>query len=300
MDPGIRTITEHRLLLLAGAAIGLGLFLHGFTLWRRRRRIEDTPTSKVRSLSLGCVELSGRARARTLLRGPLSSVPCVFFRWRVEEERRSGKSRSWHTVASGSSEAVAFELEDDTGRVLVDPRGAQLEIEAQLRETDPEVTPALREIVGGSGLSFGGWLLGSPRVRVTEERIHEGDPLYVLGLAQPRPGASEEQRQAIAADLRTWKADPAAMARLDRDGDGHVDADEWELARSEVARRHAAEPAVDPVIVGRDPTGDATFLLSALGERALVRRLGWRSLASVVGGAGLALLSLAFLVSGCA
>jgi len=300
MEAVLASITQGKLLLGITAAAGAGLFGHGFALWRRRRRIEDTPTSKVRSLSLGRVELAGRARGRSPLRAPITGAPCVFFRFRVEEERRSGKSRTWHTVASGASEAVPFELEDETGRILLDPRGAQLELEPQLRETDPAVTPALREIIGGSGHSLGAWLLGSPRLRVTEARIHDGDALYVFGLAQTRAGVAAEARRALAEELRSLKADPGALVRFDRDGDGRLDADEWEVARREVAGRHAAVAPEDPVVVGRDPSGDTPFVLSAFGESALVRRLVVRSLASVVGGAGLALASLALLVSGCA
>jgi len=300
MEPGLASIAQGQLLLGAAAAAGAGLFGHGFTLWLRRRRIEDTPTSKVRSLSLGRVELAGRARGRSPLRAPITGTPCVFFRFQVEEEQRRGKHRGWRRVASGASEAIPFELEDETGRILVDPRGAQLELEPQLRETDPALTPALREIVGRSALPLGGWLLGSPRIRVTEARIHEGDALYVFGLAQTRPGVAGEARRATAAELRALKADPAALARFDRDGDGRVDADEWEVARREVAGRHAAVAPEDPVVVGRDPSGDLPFVLSAFGESALVRRLALRSLASVIGGAGLTLASLALLVSGCA
>lgn len=288
-------------LLALFAALGVGLFAHGFALWRRRRQIEDTPTSKARSLSLGRVELAGHARpaaACVPLRAPITETPCVFFRFRVEAERRSGKSRSWQTIASGASDGVPFDVEDETGRILVDPRGASFELEAQLRETDPMVTPALRALVGGSGVSLGSWLLGSPRLRVTEERIHEGDPLYVLGLAQPRPGAASEARRALAAELAGLKRDPVALARFDRDGDGHVDVDEWDAARAAVAARHAAVPQEDPVVVARDPAGEEPFVVSAFGERALVRRLYWRSLAEGIGGASLTLLALAFLVSG--
>lgn len=294
---------EIQALLAFFAVVGVGLFGHGFALWRRRRRIEDTPTSKARSLSLGRVELVGRARpgtGRLLLRAPISETPCVFFRFRVEEKRRSSRNRSWQTIASGSSDGVPFDLEDETGRVLVDPRGATLELEAQLRETDPALTPALHALVGGSGSSLGSWLFGAPRLRVTEERIHAGDTVYVLGLAQPRPGAAGESRRALGAELAALKRDPEALARLDRDGDGRVDADEWEAARRAAAVRHASVPQDDPVVIGRDLAGDAPFVLSAFGERALVRRLHWRSLAEGIGGAGLTLLSLAFLVSGCA
>ena len=86
------------------------LFAAGFTGFnaiqnlRRYQAIADTPTSKIRSASQGYVELSGtieKADSPDIqpLSGPLTGLPCVWYRYSIERYRRSGKSSHWQTDA---------------------------------------------------------------------------------------------------------------------------------------------------------------------------------------------------------
>ena len=68
---------------LAGGILGgLALFGAGFRAWRRLRLIEDTPTSRVRSMALGRVELAGSAVGKADLEAPFTGTPCVYYRYR--------------------------------------------------------------------------------------------------------------------------------------------------------------------------------------------------------------------------
>ena len=113
---------------LIGMGIGCFMFWRGFKLFHQKKLIENIPTSKVRSMAVGLVELSGKAQAaKELLTSPFSMASCVYFQYRVQEQRSSGKNSYWATVASYQSPQL-FYLEDETGRVLAYPQGAELHL----------------------------------------------------------------------------------------------------------------------------------------------------------------------------
>jgi hypothetical protein len=200
-------------------------------------------------------------------------------------------------VSKGDSSAWPFYLEDETGRVLVDPEGATVELRTDLRGRRVFPGDEYYTALEKHGWARRGWLGGSRRMRVSEWRIEPGDPLYALGVAQERPGLAQERRRHVAEKLAALKRDPEAMAHLDRDGDGHVSADEWEVARRLVVHEVDLTPQDDRVVIGRAPHREAPFYLSDRHERAVVRSLSWRSSASIFGGAALSLACLAVLLS---
>lgn len=106
--------------------IGLALFIYGFVELRKRNQIRDTPTSKIRSMAAGLVEISGVVRAadRTL-RSPLTDRECVIYRYKVEEWDTD--DLEWGTLAS-HTECAPFLIDDGTGEALVDPDGAELRL----------------------------------------------------------------------------------------------------------------------------------------------------------------------------
>lgn len=112
------------IILLVGFFGGLYLVYDGFNTWKLARLIQDTPTSKVRSMAVGRTELEGTVRKyehHTL--PPYIDRECVYVTWEAEKRERytddDGDTHyRWETVAKGT-EAVAFNLEDGTGKVLV-------------------------------------------------------------------------------------------------------------------------------------------------------------------------------------
>src|SRR5207237_1943596 len=62
----------------------------------------------------------------TPLIAPLSGLPCCWYRYTVREQTNTGNQESWQIVDSGES-TDTFWLEDQTGRVVVDPDGADIE-----------------------------------------------------------------------------------------------------------------------------------------------------------------------------
>ncbi|HLK33545.1 MAG TPA: GIDE domain-containing protein [Terriglobales bacterium] len=118
---------------LVGAVAGVYLFYRGFRMLQRKRLIEDTPTSKIRSAAMGLVEVSGLANGPYTIPAPISQLPCYFHRTMVWIYVQSGKSKRWKKVVDDRLH-VPFYLEDETGRVLVDPSNAELDIHRDFQQ----------------------------------------------------------------------------------------------------------------------------------------------------------------------
>src|SRR6266568_7977373 len=95
---------------------------------KRKRLVDNLPTSKTTGVFIGLVELKGTAESAQPLTSYLAGQPCVHYQWRVEEHwsrtvtetytDSDGKTRTrtrhesgWTTVGN-SSEISAFYLHD--------------------------------------------------------------------------------------------------------------------------------------------------------------------------------------------
>lgn len=269
--------------LLAGGLLLLRLGTRAF--WRLRT-LTDTPTARIQSAPQGYVELIGLALPHGgPARAPLTRTPCLWYRYRIEEQRRSGRGQRWVTLEDGESEAP-FLLDDGSGRCLVEPRGAHLHSRRRDRWQGSSRDPGNRGDAGWLGALFGN------SYRFTEERIESGDPLYVLGhLETPRRGPEDRERLRRAL-LRLWKSSPERAAALDSDGDGRISAEEWEEARARAERlaaRSEVERSRAPVLPLLRDTRDSRhpFVISAHTEPELAAMLRWQALGYTAGFVGL-------------
>jgi len=270
----------------------------GWLAWRtlyRVRLIEDTPTAKARSAPQGYVELEGVARmmADIPIVARLSGLPCCWYRYRIEELEQYRDSRGhartrWRVIDRGASEDT-FWLEDDTGRVAVDPVGAEIKPKYSDRWQSrsgltgiARPTPFFVDFFSTHGVTR--------NYRFTEERINRGDPVYVLGLL--RNLRSHDNLPTIEARIREllheWKKDqPQLRERFDLNRDGKIDEREWWLARqaarreAEHAHTEAINQTVDGVNVMIDPRDSRRpYLISAFTQSELLaqrRRTLWLS-----------------------
>jgi len=273
--------------LTAGAAYS---FWYAFKAWAKNRTIEDTPTSRVRSAAQGYVELSGRGVAppNDANKAPLTGLPCPWWRYKIEERRYSGRSRSWCTIQSDTS-AVPFLLDDGTGQCLIDPRGAEVFPGATDVWYGPTEWPQVH-IPKGSGVF--GWLVDTfvtDRYRYTEYRLQAREALYAIGAFRSLGGVSVDNPDAAVAELlHTWKQDPAALlARFDANHDGTLSGAEWEQARAAARRQvldgRAADTRPPSLNVLAKPKDGRSFLLAASDGETLARRFRLRALAGIAG-----------------
>ncbi len=172
-----------------GFCAGIGLFFYGFQLLQRRRLILDTPFSKIRSASMGMVEVSGLAVGPYTMVAPITARPCYYYRTLVWEYKQSGKNKQWVRVA-GECMHVPFFVDDNTGRVLVDPRGADLDLHCDFEEefcdsffTVKDSAPSnVRLFLGRHGI------VTNNKIKVQEFCIKPKNSLFILGTLGENPG----------------------------------------------------------------------------------------------------------------
>ena len=194
---GIDVGSDARILMLAiaGIIIGAGLFFHGFTLLKRRQMIQNTPTSKIRSIAMGPVEVHGKAMPseKKVMESPFSGKECVWYRYTVEEYRTTGKNHYWATVKNGDS-GVPFFVKDETGSVLVNPKEAEVDIPMDYEcdsgfGKDPPAR--VRKFLKSNAAGFEGLFGINSTMRYREYFITPGDKLYVMGTAGDNPYVEE-------------------------------------------------------------------------------------------------------------
>jgi hypothetical protein len=289
----IALIAEPALWALVGVVAGGVVFYHGFRLLQRRERILDTPTSSVRGVSLGPVEVSGTAVAPYTLISPLSELDCYYYRAVAWEGSGSDEKIHWKKVGEESL-CVPFFLDDGTGQLLIDPRGAELELHETFSEelSSPSslamITGSVRHFLGRRGLS------GDRPAKLVEYCIQPRDQLFVFGTVRENPGVEFPSRSgsnqspnpdspfmsSAAADLQRRAAIPVNLPRV-----GSAAASRAEHTMT------AREFDLSPAMVLMKGRPDEPFFISFRAQRDILSRLGWKSIFYIAGGAALILAS---------
>lgn len=295
------------LLACAGFCGGIWWFFHGFKLFRKKQLIDNIPTSKVRGMAMGLVELSGRAKRSTPLKGPLSQEDCVAYTYLIERYERREKSSSWVTIAKGNSFQCSFDLEDETGHVTIVPHNVEFIADAAYSFTTgwgKTLPPNLINFMTESSIAYRG-LLGNHTLRFTERSIRPGDSIYVLGTAKKTAASVQEEqirKNRLVERLKEVKNDPKFMAQADTNQDGHISEDEWQravlkvehdLLQNEMSQAVASD--VPDVVIGQGET-EKTFIVSNKSQEDLNQSFAWQMIGGIFGGATVSVACLWYLL----
>jgi hypothetical protein len=172
-----------------GFCAGIGLFFYGFRLLLRRRLILDTPLSKIRSAAMGMVEISGQAVGPYTMIAPLTERPCYYYRTLVWEYKQHGKNKQWVKVV-GECMHVPFFVDDNTGRLLIDPRGADLDLHRDFQEEFCDSLFTIKDPAPDNVhrfLSRHG-IVTDNKIKVEEYCIKPKNSLFILGTLGDNPG----------------------------------------------------------------------------------------------------------------
>jgi E3 Ubiquitin ligase len=172
-----------------GFCAGIYLFCRGFQLLERRRLILDTPVSKIRSAAMGMVEISGLAVGPYTMIAPVTARPCYYFRTIVWEWKQRGRSKQWVKVAAECMH-VPFFVDDNSGRMMVDPRGAELELHRDFQQefcdsfftTKDPAPDNVRTFLARHGIAT------NNKIKVEEFCIKPKNSLFILGTLAENPG----------------------------------------------------------------------------------------------------------------
>lgn len=159
------------------------------------------------------VEVTGVIEARTALKAELSGQDCVAYRTQVEREweeekwEQDSKGERRRTTRRGSDtlsrneRLEPFYVRDDSGRILVDPQGADIDWVRSVERFEPgQVPPGQGDIsaiavqaLGSVATALAGGLAPSAGRRTLGHRYSEwvlpvGRPVYLLGGAALRSG----------------------------------------------------------------------------------------------------------------
>jgi hypothetical protein len=177
--------------LIVGVCAGIYLFCRGFRLLQRGRLILNTPFSKVRSASLGLVEVSGLAAGPYTIPAPITAMPCYYYRTLVWQMKQEGRSKEWVKVVDESLH-LAFYLDDNTGRMLINPQGAEIDLHRDFREEyDTPFFSGRPDIPSNVGSFL--WRHGianDKKLKVEEYCIKPKNALFVLGTLAENPGVT--------------------------------------------------------------------------------------------------------------
>jgi len=174
---------------LAGVCAGTYVFYRGFRLFQRKRLIMDTPSSKIRSASIGLVEVSGLAVGPYTISAPIGTVACYYYRTMAWQYRQEGKDKKWVKVVDESLH-VPFYLDDNTGQVLINPQGAEMDIHRDYHQefsdsvfsTCPSVPGNVASFLARHGVGI------DKKIKVEEYCIKPKNALFVLGTLAVNPG----------------------------------------------------------------------------------------------------------------
>ena len=272
---------------VAGIGIGIRLFFRGFPFLKGKHLIQDTPTSTVRGAALGSVEVSGTVVGPYTLIAPLSQTDCFYY----------------HAIARGSSEEekkpkeeilyVPFFLDDGTGRVMVDPRGAQTDLQPSV---DDEYSSSMGDALTRHFLVRHG-ISSEYTAHLEEYCIRAGDRLYVLGTLRENPGL-ESAADCMAHGISQGFLSAAAADLQRRAAIESILPPASSLPPMQQARSVATETFdLNPPVVLMRGTSGGPFFISWRSQRDVVEELAWRSVLYIWGGPVLALAGLWLLVN---
>jgi len=179
--------------------------------------------------------------------------------------------------------ATPFYLQDETGRIVVDPTGAEFHVTTTTRDGTSDLLTSL-------GIASAASWLGGNRTRVIEQLITDQAPLLVVGERVSLAESPLQRQERLRAYIESVKKDPAKMAAADLDGDGILNADEWDAFRRRLEseftqadlQRSAQTPTEDQVMI-RAPVG-GKFVISTQSADALEKSLQWQVPMSIAGG----------------
>lgn len=198
------------ILFLFYAAWFIWMFSSNFRLLKKKRAIQDIPTSKMRSIAMGQVEVNGDVVAATeTLTEPIDEIECVYYELIISELERG----DWKIIHF-ETKSKSFLLNDDTGSVLIPGSlipnilGMFASKERGIANIDlnktssyfasPNKFPkALKTYCKKNEIQFSRNGMLKKKIKVFTSYIETNKKLYVLGNARPLNESEKNFKESI-------------------------------------------------------------------------------------------------------
>jgi E3 Ubiquitin ligase len=271
---------------VVGVPLGIYLFYRGFSLLARKRLLQNIPASSIRGAAMGQVELSGKAAGPYTILSPLSQTDCYYYKAEAHVLEEEGNRNA---VRGQSVEilSVPFFLEDETGSVMIDARGADTDLTCTFDAVESAYSAGdcVSHFMARRGLP-------NARARLVEYCVVDGDRLFVLGTLAENPPANQNE---ASAETDFLSREAAALQRQTVLEYMHVPVPD-NLRSSTSAPPGARSFNLCPPVVLRKGESGEPYIISRQSQRDLVEALAGQSFLYIWGGPILALSSLAYLL----
>ncbi len=151
--------------------------------YNRYKIISKTETSNISWLQEGFNEIKGTiVSLEEQLTSPFSEKPCVYYQFKVEQKKSSGKNSHYVSIID-DKKFKKFGVDDGTGIAIIDLNNADIQIKIDKKDTSGFFNNAdenqVRALNKYSQTSKG--FLFEKTLRYTEKYLEVGDEVYVLG-----------------------------------------------------------------------------------------------------------------------
>jgi hypothetical protein len=179
---------------------------------------------------MGLVEINGSATGPYVITSPLKRASCYYYRSIAWQWKQRGKDSEWVKVAEETLH-VPFYIDDGSGRLLVDPSGAEMDLHCDMHEeynrsvllSGPEMPASVYSFLLRHGAD------SSKRIKVEEYCIRPKNLLFVLGTLSQNPGLDASVVPAWAGPSTQKVAAAAIAAKAMAAGDGAASGQEPEI-----------------------------------------------------------------------
>ncbi len=266
-----------------GFGAGLFWFFQGFKVYRKYRVLADTPEMPIHSIPMGLVEIHGKAKGEQLIPSPVTKTPCFHYKVDIERWVRDKRGGHWSS-AKGDSNGVRFYLEDGSGKVLVDARGAELDL-IQTTRRDTGAGLSLSGLFGhsGSGPATGALVSNSELVAYAESVV-SGTSSFSLDAGSLLSGL-----------MRGGLTMGTGSSNRFRLTEYCILPDHWYDVTGTCTENPQPKDDHDHNLIVKGQN-EPTFLISWRSEKDLESRLRSRAMLHIFGGAALSVAALAFLL----
>ncbi|HJS97972.1 MAG TPA: hypothetical protein VJ756_02695 [Terriglobales bacterium] len=267
-DPLLRLLNDSLLWGPVGVVLGVYLFFRGFSLLKRKRLVMNTPRSTVRAAALGPVEVSGQATGPYTLIAPLSETECFYYRLVTTHVKDRNKKQSFEQCAP-------FFLDDSTGKLLIDPAGAEIQFSPLGTFDSGSLPDYLRHFLVQHGISV------ADLVKVEEFCIRPEDRIVIFGTLQENPWPQPPEQDPVA------PLGPGFLSEVAADLQHRAVFELHPTGGTRVTQSSSREfDLYPPIILAK---GATPFFISTFSQQEMVKNLAFQSALYIWGGPALTL-----------